>query len=120
MQPTCNPQSPPAPSGGIILEGVYALVTFQIPVCLDLEQTLRFTQTGTDPVTFEVESVLNFGDTHANSVMVVDGTTLISTPTCGNEDPEEIISYSTFEGSGVDYLRLHEDTNVFVYERVGD
>jgi hypothetical protein len=118
MQPVCYAMAPPPPTGGTIVEGVYALVAFDVETCLGLEQTLRLTQTALD--TFDAETVVNIAGSRANSVLVADGTTLTSTPTCGNEDPPEVYGYAAYAANDIPHLRLMEGANVFVYQRVGD
>lgn len=119
MAPTCTVLGAPVPEqGGTLVEGTFALVSYQMPICLaGLEQTLHIEETA--PNTYHVETIANLGDVRANSTFVRQGLVLSSTSTCGAEEVNEPYGYTAYEDQGVPHLRL-ANQGTFTYRRVSD
>jgi hypothetical protein len=119
MSPPCSALGAPVPEqGGTLVEGTYALVAYQMPICLNgLEQTIRIRQTA--PNTYDVETVANLGAVRANSTFVRQALILASTSTCGSDEVDEPYGYTAFEDQGVAHLRL-ANQGTFTYRRVSD
>jgi hypothetical protein len=119
MAPQCTVLGAPVPEqGGALVEGTYALIAYQMPVCLGgLEQTLRLEQSG--PSTYDVATIANLGAVRANSTFVRQGAGLSSTSTCGADEVNEPYGYTAYEDQGVPHLRL-ANQGTFTYRRVSD
>jgi hypothetical protein len=119
MAPQCTVLGAPVPEqGGTLVEGTYALIAYQMPVCLaGLEQTLHLEQTG--PSTYDVQTIANLGGVRANSTFVQQGLVLGSTSTCGADEVNEPYGFTAYEAQGVPHLRLATQ-GTFTYRRVSD
>jgi len=119
MNPVCTTLGAPVPEqGGTLVEGTYALVAYQLEICLaGLEQTLHLERTG--PNTYAVETIANLGGVRANSTFVRQASVLSSTSSCGSDEVDEPYGYTAYEDQGVAHVRL-VNKGTFTYRRVGN
>lgn len=107
-----------APQGGALVDGLYALVEYELTACsFHLEQTLRLQMT--EQNTYHVDTVVNVDDFHSSGTFVTEGVMLHSTLDCGATEVNKAYGYSFSEVDGERYFTLFR-AGVYTYRRVGD
>ncbi len=107
----------PAPTGGEIADGLYALVGYSTPVCnFGFKRTSRITKTSDD--LYELELVVEHYPA-VSGTFVTSGTTITSTYTCGgSEDPP--LDYAISDSPDGYVFTIEGGDSALIYQRVGD
>ena len=106
------------PQGGTLVDGLYALVEYELTACsFHLEQTLRLQQTAEN--TYHMDTVVNVDNFHSSGTFVMDGVMLSSTLDCGAEEVNRPYGFTVLEDNGEQYFLLFRG-GIYTYHRVGD